>query len=129
MRKGTSRWSLLHLLPAAALLVLALAPALDAPGQYFGRNQVLWEQFDFHVLDTPHFTIHHYPRDNQAVEDAARMAERWHDRLASQFRFTFSEQKPIILYADHADFQQTTVGGDEHSGLQRDPLVEPHVGI
>lgn len=116
MRQGTL---------AAALLILALSPALDAPGQYFGRNQVLWEQFDFHVLDTPHFSIHHYPRDNRAVVDAARMAERWHDRLASQFRFTFSEQKPIILYADHADFQQTTVGGGligEGTGGFTEPL-------
>ncbi len=37
------------------------------------------------------------------------MAERWYDRLSSVFGREFTERKTIILYADQADFQQTTV--------------------
>src|SRR6185436_5637793 len=44
-----------------------------------------------------------------AVREAARMAERWYGRLSSIFGREFTERKSIILYADQADFQQTTV--------------------
>jgi hypothetical protein len=109
----------------AVLVAASTIPAPNASGQYFGRNQVLWEDFDFHILETPHFDVYYYPEQNQAIEDAARMGERWYQRLAEQFGYQFSEKKPVILYADHADFQQTTVGGGligEGTGGFTEPL-------
>ena len=95
---------------AGASLLLALSvialPA-GASAQYFGRNKVQYETFDFRILKTPHFDIHFYPEEGPAVEDAARMAERWYERFARLFQHEFEKPKPIILYADHADFQQT----------------------
>ena len=65
----------------AALLLVATATALPASvsAQYFGRNKVQYETFDFKILKTPHFDIHFYPEEGEAVEDAARMAERWYE--------------------------------------------------
>jgi hypothetical protein len=92
-----------------ALLIILLLP-LSAEAQYFGRNKVLWEQFDFRVMKTDHFDIYYYDGMEEAVEDAARMAERWYDRLSEAFDHHF-DRKPIIFYADHPDFQQTTTTG------------------
>ncbi len=91
-----------------ALLLVALmgAPA-PADAQYFGRNKVQYDEFDTHILTTPHFDIHFYEGMEVAVEDASRMAERWYERLARLFQYEFRERKPLILYADHPDFQQT----------------------
>ncbi len=91
-----------------ALLGVTLA-ALPAPveAQYFGRNKVQYDDFDFKVIRTPHFDFHFYPEAAEAVEDAARMGERWYERLARLFQHEFTRPKPVILYADHADFQQT----------------------
>lgn len=93
---------------ATALLALACLPE-NASAQYFGRNKVNYEQFKWEVLKTEHFDIHFYPEEEAAVREAARMAERWYDRLSSAFGREFIERKTIILYADQADFQQTTV--------------------
>ena len=90
---------------AAWTVVLSLP--LPASAQYFGRNKVQYETFDFKILQTPHFDIHFYPEEGSAVEDAARMSERWYERFARMFQHEFEKRKPIILYADHADFQQT----------------------
>lgn len=90
------------------LLALASLPS-SASAQYFGRNKVQWEDFDWRVLKTEHFDIYHYPEEERAVRDAARMAERWYGRLSSVFAREFKERKSIILYADHSDFQQTNV--------------------
>ncbi len=93
------------------LLLLLLAPPV-AEAQYFGRNKVQYDRFDFQVLQTPHFNIHFYPEASEAIEDAARMAERWYERFARAFQHEFEERKPLILYANHPDFQQTnTLGG------------------
>jgi hypothetical protein len=37
------------------------------------------------------------------------MSERWYERYARIFQHEFKERKPLILYADHADFEQTNV--------------------
>ena len=93
-----------------SLLFISLACLPSAASaQYFGRNKVTWEDFDWRVLKTEHFDIYYYPEEEKAVRDAARMAERWYDRLSSVFQREFIERKSIILYADHSDFQQTKV--------------------
>ncbi len=82
--------------------------AETAEAQYFGRNKVQYENFDFQVLKTEHFDIHYYPEAREAVEQAARMAERWFARLSRVFNHELSGRQTIILYADHPDFEQTT---------------------
>ncbi|MFB6248300.1 MAG: basic secretory protein-like protein [Salinibacter sp.] len=99
-------------LPAVSTAVLllvgvVLAPTADA--QYFGKNRVQYETFDFKTLETEHFVFHFYPAEKAAVKDAARMAERWYDRHTEVFLHRFDEKKPIIFYANAADFQQTNV--------------------
>lgn len=97
----------LRLLTLGAIAAAALVVPSTAPAQYFGRNKVQYQNFDFKVLKTEHFDIHYYPEEELAVRDAARMAERWYQRLSRIFNHEFRERKPIVLYADQGDFQQT----------------------
>jgi Tol biopolymer transport system component len=90
------------------LFVALLVPAAEA--QYFGRNKVQWEHFDFKVLQTEHFDIYYYDQEADVVHDIARMSERWYARLSRVFNHSF-ERKPIVLYANSADFHQTTTYG------------------
>ncbi len=91
------------------LFILAfLSPAAEA--QYFGRNKVQWEQFDFKVLQTEHFDIYYYEQEADVVHDIGRMSERWYARLSRVFNHSF-KRKPIVLYANAADFHQTTTTG------------------
>src|SRR5919108_3532332 len=94
------------------MLALAFGASMlpgSAAGQYFGRNKVQYEQFKFQVLRTEHFDVHYYPEAAVAARDAARMAERWYARLAGALSHEILSRQPIVLYADHADFQQTNV--------------------
>ncbi len=94
-----------------AVIVLWIAGSLpsDADAQYFGRNKVQYEDFEFRTLETEHFVFHFYPEEERAVRDAARMAERWYNRHTQVFNHRFEEKKPIIFYANDADFRQTNV--------------------
>ena len=89
-------------------LVASVLFAAEARPQYFGRNKVQYERFDWRVLETEHFDLHGYEAmSDVALQDAGRMAERWYDRYEGLFAHRFRERKPLILYADKPDFQQT----------------------
>ena len=91
--------------PIAALMLVATV----ADAQYFGRNKVQYEDHDFSVMRTQRFDVHFYGRDTAIIRDMSRMAERWRARLQAAFEYELSERKPIVLYAGHADFQQTNI--------------------
>ena len=112
----------------ATLLVLGSVLALrpdDAAAQYFGRNKVQYRAFDFKIIKTEHFDVYFYPEERQAALDAARMAERIYTRLSRILQHEFRERKAIIIYASHAEFQQTNTQPDfidEGTGAFAEPL-------
>jgi WD40 repeat protein len=98
---------------------------VNAHAQYFGRNKVQWERFDFKVLKTEHFDIYYYDREADVVQDFGRQAERWYERLSRVFNHSFN-RKPIVLYANSADFHQTTTTSGligEGTGGFTDPFM------
>jgi len=105
MRSSLLRISALLL----ALTTLGFLGVPDAGAQYFGKNKVQYDRFNFKTLETEHFVFYFYPEEERAVRDAARMAERWYDRHTEVFLHQFDEKKPLIFYANDADFQQTNV--------------------
>lgn len=120
----------------ALCLVASLVLVESAAAQYFGRNKVQYDQFDFRILPTEHFDIYYYPEEQEKIQDVARMAERWYRRHSRTFLREFRDKKPLIFYANDADFQQTNViggfigegtGGVTESLKQR--VVMPLTGI
>jgi hypothetical protein len=103
-RFHASRLRLLSRLLPGAVLFLTV-PAVQA--QYFGRNKVQYENFNFKVLKTEHFDVLFYPPETEAAVQAGRMAERWYARLSSLFDHELSGRQAVILYASAAEFQQT----------------------
>jgi Tol biopolymer transport system component len=126
------RGSSLAVFLVAGLLV---ADATAASAQYFGRQKVQYERFDWRIMDTDRFEIHFYPEMTAVTHDAARMSERWYARLSQAFQHEF-ERKPIIFYADHPDFQQTnttfgmlTEGTGGFTEALRNRVVMPFTGV
>ena len=124
----------LCVLMAGAGLIATIPGVADA--QYFGRNKVQYEQFDFRVFETPHFRLHFYPEEEVASRDMARMAERWDTRLSALFTHRLRNRKPVLIYANQPDFQQTNaVGGQLTEGTGgvteslRDRLIMPLTGV
>ena len=78
----------------------------------FGRNKVQYETFPWKILKSEHFDNFFYPPESLIVNDAARMAERWYARHSDTFRHAF-DRKSLVFYADHPDFEQTNVIGEQ----------------
>jgi len=94
------------LFPLILLLGLIGSPQV-AEAQYFGKNKVQYDQFDWSVIVTDHFNVYFYSNEEEAARDAARMAERSYLKLSKILDHEIKEPVPLILYASHTDFQQT----------------------
>ena len=90
-------------------LVALCAGATSAEAQYFGRNKVRYNEFDFRVIQTAHFDIYYYAEEETATRHAARMAERWYARFSRVLNHSFARRQPLVLYANHPHFSQTNV--------------------
>ncbi len=90
------------------VLLLLLVTALSSQAQYFGQNKVRYKNEEFKVLQTPHFEIYYYLKNESVVQKIARDAETWYKMHQEIFKDTFVKKNPIILYSNSPDFQQTT---------------------
>jgi hypothetical protein len=88
-------------------LLLMLALVTSAQAQYFGRNKANYETFDFKVQQTPHFEIYHYLENDDYLRTFSTWTETWYRLHQRVLRDTIQQKNPLILYNDHADFQQT----------------------
>ena len=122
----------LSLIALSVCLLAAGGPAARA--QYFGRNKVQYQDFQFQVRHTPHFEIYYYPEEEKSVDYAARMAERWYARHSQILKDTLHGVQPIILYESFPQFEETNVvsgigvgtGGVTEPSLRR--VVLPFAG-
>jgi WD40 repeat protein len=112
----------------AAGILLAFVAPIGASAQYFGRNKVEYVDFDFGVLQTAHFDVYFYRREEAASRLAAQLAERWYMRFARVLRHELVGRQPLVLYGSQPEFAQTnvvsgilsdTVGGVTESAKRR----------
>jgi len=89
-------------------IAFAMLMSRQAKAQYFGQNKVRYKNLKFKVYRTPHFQIYYYLKNDSMIRRFAQETELWYTLHQQVFRDTFKKPNPIILYADHPDFQQTT---------------------
>ena len=105
----------LVVVPACLLLFIVAGGVAQA--QYFGRNKVQYDDFDFKVLETPHFKIYYYPEERDVVRIAARLAERWDARHEVILGHTLSGSQPLVLYASQPQFEENNIVGSLGVGV------------
>ena len=96
-----------YLIILACIFNLLLISA-QTKAQYFGQNKVRYKNLKFQVYKTPHFEIYYYIKNDSMIKRFAQESELWYTLHQQVFKDTFKKPNPIILYANHPDFQQTT---------------------
>jgi Tol biopolymer transport system component len=90
-------------------LILSVALAAAAYGQGFGKNKVRYENFDWHIYQSPHFQVYYYPKEEASLEKVVSFAESAYDRLSQELDYQIQEPTPLILFATHSEFLQNNV--------------------
>ena len=75
----------------------------------FGKNKIVYEEFDWQIYHATHFDIYFYPEERDALQKVVNLAESAYDEISRKFNFQITEKIPLIYYATHSDFEQTNV--------------------
>ncbi len=97
--------------PALALAGALLGAGTPLAGQfgYFGKNKIQYRGFEWRVLRGPHVDLYYYPEEEELARVALAHAEESYEILARRFNHAVTHRIPLIVYASHADFEQTNL--------------------
>ncbi len=101
-----SRWSSSILLVG---LLVGTAASAHAQLGYFGQNKVQYRTFDWQVLRGEHIDLYFYPEERELAALALAYAEESFHVLERKFGHSPPSRIPLIVYALHADFEQTNI--------------------
>lgn len=94
-------------------LFFTIVLAVPVQAQYFGRNKPRYNKQPFKVTETEHFVIYDYLGNPEKLKELADAAELWYAMHSAVLKDTFTVKNPLIIYNDHAGFQQTNaIHGD-----------------
>ena len=89
------------------ITILAIIGLPSVKAQYFGRNKPNYERFDFKVEESPTFDVYHYLQNQKMLKGLVARAEEWNRLHQLVFHDTLQPHNPLVIYSNHADFQQT----------------------
>ena len=109
----------LILLSLAGCLLLPAAPALAQTPfvPYFGKNQIQYDHFDWHIYVTDHFEIYYYPEIEPHLERVAGYAESAYQKISADLKHDLPYKVPMILFKTSSEFQQQNIGGELPEGV------------
>jgi len=96
----------------AAAFIVASAGALNAQSTfapYYGKNQIHYNTFDWHIYKTDHFEIYYYPEIEQHLERVASYAESAYQHVSSDLRHDLAQKVPLMIFKTHSEFEQENV--------------------
>ena len=76
---------------------------------YFGKNNIHYDKFDWHIYTTDHFEIYYYPEIEQHLERVAGYAESAYQQVSADLKHDLSFKVPLILFKTHSEFEQQNV--------------------
>jgi hypothetical protein len=99
---------------ALALVILPRVALAQTPYfPYYGKNQVRYDKFDWHVYQTEHFDIYFYPQVRPHLQRVASFAESAYQWISAELRHDLAHRIPMILFKTGSEFQSTRIAGIE----------------
>jgi hypothetical protein len=119
----------------AALAVISFGTPIHAQTPfvpYFGKNQIRYDTFRWHIYTTDHFEIYYYPETEQHLERVASYAESAYQQISADLKHDLAFKVPLIVFKTSSEFQeQNVVPGAAQEGVgafaepYRDRMVLP----
>ena len=114
MRTRIPRGELTGLLAIVLATALMSGVAADASAQtpyvpYYGKNQIRYDNFRWHIYTTDHFEIYYYPEIEQHLERVAGYAESAYQQISADLKHDLAFKVPLIVFKTSSEFQQQNV--------------------
>jgi len=92
-----------------APILLVAAASLPVTAQRFGQNKITYENFDWHVYESPHFNIHYYPEIEPFLPEIVSYAESAYLKISTDLDHELTVRVPLVVYKTHGEFRQTNI--------------------
>ena len=116
-----ARGPLVALVLSAVVLLSGAASTASAQTPfvpYYGKNNIHYDNFDWHIYTTDHFEIYYYTDLEKHLERVAGYAEGAYQQVSSDLKHDLSFKVPLILFKTHSEFeQQNVVPGAAQEGV------------
>src|SRR5437867_1025521 len=110
----------------AAVLALQRTASAQTPlVPYFGKNNIHYDRFDWHIYTTDHFEIYYYPEIEQHLERVAGYAESAYQQISADLKHDLSFKVQLILFKTHSEFEQQNVAPPDASSEGVGAFAEP----
>src|SRR5207247_4646719 len=115
------------LLLLAALMVghVGAAAAQTPFVPYFGKNNIHYDKFEWHIYTTDHFDIYYYPELEKHLERIAGYAESAYQQISADLKHDLSFKVQMILFKTHSEFEQQNVAPPDASSEGVGAFAEP----
>ena len=102
--------SLVAVLVALVVAGYASAAAAQTPFvPYFGKNQIHYDKFEWHIYTTDHFEIYYYPELEQHLARVAGYAESAYQQISADLKHDLPAKIQLILFKTHSEFEEENV--------------------
>jgi hypothetical protein len=111
-RRTPARGPLVAVALSVVLCLVGSATVASAQYQmipYYGKNNIHYDNFDWHIYTTDHFEIYYYPELEQHLERIAGYAESAYQQVSADLKHDLSFKVPMILFKTHSEFEQQNV--------------------
>src|SRR5213079_3314992 len=98
-------WWVAAIILGHASVVTAQTPFIP----YFGKNNIHYDKFEWHIYTTDHFEIYYYPELEKHIERIAGYAESAYQQISADLKHDLSTKIPLILFKTHSEFEQENV--------------------
>lgn len=95
------------------LAVLGLTLNTAEAQEYFGKNKVSLGDFDWHYIETEHFTIYFDKNSLPVAEFAAKESERSLVEIEEALNYEMKGRYPLVFYNSHNGFAVSNISGAE----------------
>src|ERR1700674_3111933 len=102
---STLAWFVTALLLGQATVAAAQTPFVP----YFGKNNIHYDTFDWHIYTTDHFEIYYYPALEHHLERVASYAESAYQKISADLKHDLSFKVPLIIFKTHSEFEQENI--------------------
>ena len=109
--RATARGPLVALVLSVVVVLLgARSASAQTPFvPYFGKNNIHYDNFDWHIYTTDHFEIYYYTDLEKHLERVAGYAEGAYQQVSADLKHDLSFKVPLILFKTHSEFEQQNV--------------------
>ncbi|MGB2907044.1 MAG: hypothetical protein WBB73_08080 [Candidatus Aminicenantaceae bacterium] len=106
MGTGTRRLPFIFLI---FLLSVSTLTAQIAYTQFYGKNRVMYTDFNWESYATEHFDIYYYTKDTEMLQTVAQLAESAYAQISDKIKHQLSAKVPLLYYKTTTDFQQSNL--------------------